>query len=111
MIVSLQYCQSPESDNVKARLPDLDVSTAVVLGPNAQNILTTPNTQHCSTDFFTGFQKLVTDNDQEQILPVAISDTLLQSNDPLPAPLVGLVLPDRPDPLFEYVVVGYTREE
>lgn len=43
-------------------LPNLDVSSTINPGPDTQDILTTPYTQHSSADLFTGLGELVANN-------------------------------------------------
>jgi hypothetical protein len=89
--------------------PYFDVAAAVVLRPYAEDILATPHTEHNATNLLASFEKLVTYKAHEQLLPVAICHTLLETHDPLPTPLVLVVLPHRPYALLEDVVVGNGR--
>ena len=54
--------------------------------------------------------KLLADHGQQQGLPVSVSHSLPNTNDPLPALLVCLVLPGRRDPAAEDVQVTCRRE-
>lgn len=61
----------------KARiLPYLDIAATIDLGPHTQDIFATSHAQNSTTNFLSCFQKLVTDDCQEKILPVSISNTL-----------------------------------
>jgi hypothetical protein len=87
-------------------IPYLDVATAVVLGPYAEDILAAPHTQHKAADLLACFHELVADEGHQQLLPVAVGDALFQTHDPLATALVLLIFPDRADALFEDMVVG-----
>jgi len=105
--VSLPLVSKTRSKSIKRRdSPDLDVAAAVVLCPYAEDVFATPDAQHDATDLLSRLTKLVANDCHEQLLPVAICHTLLKAHDPLAAPLVLLVLPDRPYAVLEQVVVA-----
>lgn len=87
--------------------PNLDVAAAVVLCPNAEDVFTTPDAEDNAANLLTGLGELVTNNGQKELLPVAISYTLLQTHDPLSTPLVFFVFPDRPYAMLEQIIVGH----
>ena len=91
-------------------LPDLDVPPAIDARPHAQHVLALPHAQHDPADLLAGVAELVAHDAQQQILPVAVGDALLQAHDPLAAALVGRVLPHGPHALAEQVVVGHGRQ-
>lgn len=91
-------------------LPDFDVAAAVVLCPDAEDVLAASHTQDKAAHLLAGLVELVANARHEQLLPVAVCDSLLKAHDPLAAALVLLVLPHGPDALLEDVVVGDGRQ-
>jgi hypothetical protein len=91
-------------------VPNLDVASSVVFGPDAEDVLTAPDTQHDTADLFAGVQELITHNGHEQPLPVAVCNSFLQAHDPLSTSLILFVLPHRPYSLFENIVVADCRQ-
>lgn len=92
-------------------LPDLDVSSTVDPRPDTQHVLSAPHAKNGTADLISSFRELVAHHGQQKVLPVPVSNSLLQSDDPLPTLLVGLIFPDGTDTLLEDVVVGNSREE
>lgn len=91
------------------RIPDLHVSAAIVLGPDAENILAASDTDDSTAHLLASLCELVTDHGHQQVLPVAIRNTLLQSQNPLAALLILFVLPDRTDSFSEEMVIRHGR--
>lgn len=89
---------------------DLETRGAVNSSPDAHDILIIANAQHGPAKIIARLSKLVSDNGQKEILPVAGGNALLQAQDPLAAILVFLVLPDRLDARLEKVIVRDVRQ-
>lgn len=87
-------------------IPDFDVAPPVNPRPHTQNIFAASDTQHSAADFISGLCKLVANHSQEEILPVSIGNTLLETYDPLTSPLVRLIFPDGANALLEDMVIG-----
>jgi len=91
-------------------LPNLNVSTAIDLGPNGENIFTLSNTENGSTNLIRSFGKLIPHYGHQQLFPVPVSHSLFESHDPFASSLVLFVLPNRSYALFEEVIVGDLRQ-
>lgn len=111
LMVSLevQLAFSPKICDLSS-LPNLDVSPSIDSRPYTQYILPTPDAQHSATDFFACFGKLIADNCKEEILPISIRDTFLQSYDPFATPLILFIFPDWPNAFLKDVVIRDRRE-
>lgn len=94
----------------KVNTPNLDVSSAIILGPDIQNVLAAADTQHCTTDFLTSLHKLVANNGEQQIFPVSVCYSLFEPYYPLAPPFVRFVFPYWSNPLLEYVVIRNRRQ-
>lgn len=92
-------------------LPDFDVSSTINPRPDTQHVLSAPHAKNGTADLIASFRELVAHHGQQKILPVPISNALLQSDDPLSTFLVGLIFPDGTDALLEDMVVGNGGEE
>lgn len=91
------------------RIPNLDVSSTINPSPDTQDVLATPDTQHGAAYFITGLHELISNNSEQEVLPVPVSHPLFQPHNPFAPALVRFVLPDRPDALLEDVVVRDRR--
>lgn len=91
-------------------IPDFEDLRPISPSPNANDILPIPDTENDAADIVDSLAELVTNNGQEQILPVTIRDPLLKTDNPLAALLVLIILPYWPDALLEKMVVGYQRQ-
>lgn len=87
-------------------LPNLEHTTAIGSGPDAQNIFTVAHAQHGTADFLASITKLIADEGKQQVFPVAVSNALFHPDDPFSSLSVDFILPDGPDILLEKVVVG-----
>lgn len=87
--------------------PNLDVPAPVDPRPDTQYVLPAPNTEHGAADFLARFRELVAHDGEEEVFPVPIGDPLFEPNDPFPAALVLLVLPDGSYPLAEEMIIGH----
>lgn len=110
MIVSLDQVNPNIKDGNLTAIPNLDVPAAIDPGPHAQHVLAAADAENGATDLVAGLSKLVTDQRQQQVFPVAVRNALAQPNNPLSTALVGFILPDRTNVLFEYVVVRHGRQ-
>ena len=90
-------------------IPDLDVSAAIVLCPDTEHILAASNADHSAAYFLTSFEKLISNESKQQILPIPVRNPLLEPHDPLATLLVLFVLPHRPNVLLEEVIIGHGR--
>ena len=112
LIVSLfGSLAGPTHHWIVSYIPDLNIATAVVLGPHTEDVFLLSDTQDRPANLIAGFQELVSDDGQHETLPVPICHSLLQPHNPLAAFLVGIVFPHRPDALLENVIVGDGREK
>jgi len=91
---------------------ELDLQTArpVHPSPDTENILVSSDAQNSPTKILTGITKLIADNRQEKFLPVSSADTLLQTDVPLPAPPILLILPNRSDSFLKEMIVAHVRQ-
>jgi hypothetical protein len=103
--VSLSTVSILQRRRRKLYAPNLNVATAIVLGPDAEDILAAPDTQDHAAHLLSSLHELVANECHEKLFPVAVGNTLLESHDPLAAALVLLVLPDRAYAVLEDVVV------
>lgn len=94
------------TDERLGNIPDLNVAAAVVLRPDAEDILSASDAENKAADLLTRLVELVADAGHEELLPVAVRNTLFQAHDPLASALVLLVFPHRPDALLKDVVIG-----
>jgi len=89
---------------------DLQAARPVHSGPDTKNILVSSDAQNSPAKILTGITKLIADNRQEKFLPVSSANTLLQTDVPLPAPPILLVLPNRPNSFLEEMIVAHVRQ-
>ena len=87
-------------------VPNLEHSAAVGTRPDAENVLAISDAEDSSTDLVARLTKLVADDRQQQVLPVAVRHALLETHDPLATLLVLIVLPYRTNAFLEEMVVG-----
>ena len=75
LIVSL--CDHERRVNVAGitYLPNLDVPTAIVLRPDAEDVLAASNTEDEATYFISSFDELVSNQRHEQLLPVPVCNS------------------------------------
>lgn len=66
-----------------ADIPDFDVSAAVILGPDAQDVLLSSNTDDGATNLIAGLHELIANHSYKKLLPVTIRNALLQPQNPL----------------------------
>ena len=90
-------------------LPDADVLAAVKLGPDAEHILAAAHAQNSASHLLARFPELIAYDGEQKIFPISIRNTLLESDDEFAPFFVFFVLPDGPNALLEYMVVGYGR--
>ena len=105
LIVSLPFISYIRQYACVQGSPNLDVAAAIDPCPDTEYVLAAPDAQDCSANLFACFGKLVADHRKQQILPVAIRYTLLETNDPLASLPVFFVLPDRSDAFLEDVII------
>lgn len=74
-------------------LPNLQHFTLTAGGPDADDVFAISDAHNRTTDLLASFTKLVANEGKHQVLPVSIGDSLLETNDPLAAFPVLLVLP------------------
>lgn len=91
--------------NALDSFPNLDVSSSVILGPDAEDIFATPDAEDKTTHLVCSLNKLIAYQAHEKLLPVAVRDALFQAHDPLPAALILFILPDRTDAFLEEMIV------
>lgn len=90
-------------------IPNLENPSTIITGPDTQDIFPISHTQDGSTDLLACFCELVTNHSKDQLLPVPIRNSLLQSHNPLSALSILIVFPDRTDTLLEYMIVRNER--
>lgn len=88
---------------------NLEDALALRASPNAEDVLTISHTENSAAHLLTGLAELVSDDSEEQILPVPVRNTLPQSYNPLPAVLIHIILPYWTNALLKQVVVGHLR--
>jgi hypothetical protein len=86
-------------------LPNLENPLSLGPSPDADDVLAVPDTEHNAANLLTGLAELVTNDGEQQILPVAVRNALPQAHDPLASVLVLLVLPYWANALFEEMVI------
>lgn len=98
------------SGQVSENIPNLQNPLAISPSPDAENILAIPNTENNAANIVVGVAKLITNQSQQNVLPVAIGNTLPQAHNPLSSVLVLFVLPYWPNSFLEQVIVGHQRQ-
>jgi hypothetical protein len=101
---------NPENAAGKLYAPNLDVTPAIILGPNAEDIFAAPDTQDDAAHLLSSFHELIANKRHEKLFPVAVGHAFLKSHDPLAAALVLLVFPDRAYAVLEDIVVADRRQ-
>lgn len=91
-------------------VPNFEHPAAIRLGPDAENVLAVTHAEHGATDLVRCLTKLVADESEQQVLPVAVGNALLHAYDPLAARLVLLVLPNGTHAFLEQVIVRNERQ-
>jgi len=89
---------------------DLQAARPVHSSPDTENILISSDAQNSPTKILAGITKLIADNRQEKFLPVSSTDTLLQTDVPLPTPPILLILPNRPNSFLKEMIVAHVRQ-
>ncbi len=79
------------------------------LVPDRQDVLLVADGDDCAADLL-AHHELLAEHGHDQVLPAPRGQTLAQSDDPLAAETVGLVLPQRLDALLKHVEVGVRVE-
>lgn len=87
--------------------PNLDISASVVLGPDAENVFLSPNTNNSAADLVAGLIELVADHGHEQILPISVANALFEPHDPFATLFVRIVFPYRTYSFPEEVIIRH----
>lgn len=92
-------------ENMLHCLSNLENPTTNCAGPNAQNVFTVTHAEYRTANVLTSVAKLVPDERQDQVFPVAISDALLHPHNPLSSLAIHVIFPDRTNITFEKVII------